>query len=70
MEMSMIEKMEEQTDFVSDAIDLNSKKQPIVGRVWMNENSVSGYVVIAPGVCLKFAGNTERNPCFLYLSKK
>jgi hypothetical protein len=47
-----------------------SKAQPKVGRVWVNGNTLSGYVVVAPGVCLKFAGNLESSPTFLFLSKK
>jgi hypothetical protein len=55
---------------VEEYVEETTKKQPIVGRIWMNEKCVSGYVVIAPGVTIKFAGSTDRNPTFIYLSKK
>lgn len=71
MEQMQIEMSEMGTD--EEAIIENSQetKSKIVGRVWINEDVLSGYVVIAPGVTIKFGANIgEYNPAFLYLSKK
>jgi maltodextrin utilization protein YvdJ len=53
-------------------VEIKDKKSVIVGRVWIDENQnvISGYVVVSPGVTIKFAGNLDNNPTFLYLSKK
>lgn len=60
---SIMEKME---TFAEDI----KMKSVIVGRVWISAGVISGYVVVAPGKTIKFGGNANSNPSFLFLSKK
>ena len=41
-----------------------------IGRLWRRNNSMSGYIVIAPGVCIKFAGSLEKGTNWIFASKK
>jgi len=58
----------EQTEVVEVAV--KGKSQPKVGRVWVNGNCISGYVIVGPNMTINFAGNLENSPAFLFLSKK
>lgn len=40
-----------------------------IGRVWIRNGSLSGYVIIGEGLCLKFGGSAFNGSNFLYLSK-
>ena len=63
MEQSIFEKLDELSKDLKE-------KSVIVGRVWIKNKVLSGYVVIAPGVIMRFGSNLDFNPSFLYLSKK
>jgi len=40
-----------------------------IGRIWLNDECISGYIVTCGNVCIKFAASTNSDVNWIYPSK-